>query len=127
MSQAVVGQNAAEGLIQHLATQGPGNVVPLTYAASVTLLEPASGSIQTITLTGNITFTFPAPVAGGEFTAIIKQDATGSRVATWAATSGSVVFSSASKTLSTTANAVDTIQAWSDGTNWYVNLFKGFG
>lgn len=119
-------QDNAEELLALLYANGPSNVVPLTNSAAIAFADPSVGSIQTVTIAQNTTFTFPAPRAGAEFQAVIKQDATGSRLATWAVGTGAVVFTGAVKTLTTTASAVDSFQAWSDGTNWYVNLFKGF-
>jgi hypothetical protein len=103
--------NAAE-LLQILFACGPSNVVPITFASAITLPAPSAASIQTLTMTGASTITLPAPVAGGEFEVVIKQDATGSRVATWAATSGSVLWQGGSHTLTTT--------------NWYGVLQKAF-
>jgi hypothetical protein len=81
---------------------------------------PIGGS--SITLTASQTLTFPAPIAGGKIDVLVSQDGTGSRVATWAATSGAVKWSGGTHTLSTTASAVDRVAAWSDGTNWYASL-----
>jgi hypothetical protein len=78
--------------------------------------------IVDVTISANTTFTFPAPVAGQKGELIITQDATGSRTGTYAATSGSVLFSGGTKTLSTTAAYVDKISWVSDGTNVYCTL-----
>ena len=82
--------------------------------------------ITTVTISANTTFTFPAPVEGGKIELVVTQDATGSRTGTFAATSGSVLFASGTKTLSTTASYVDKIAAVSDGTNWYCTLGAHF-
>jgi len=117
-------QDNAEELLQILYNNGPGNFVVTTYAAAVTLQAPNLASIQQITLTGNITLTLPAPIPGGQFDLYLIQDATGSRLATWAATSGAVKFTGGSKTLTTTAAAIDQASFSSDGVNWYGTLNK---
>jgi hypothetical protein len=52
---------------------------------STITLDLANGSVQIITLGGNITYTFPTPVAGKSFFLVQKQDGTGSRTVTWPA------------------------------------------
>ena len=74
-----------------------------TYAVDL-----STANIFSISMTGNCTFTFSNPPASGtscSFMLILKQDATGSRTATWPAT---VKFPNASTpTLTTTANKTD--------------------
>jgi len=52
---------------------------------STITLDLANGSVQIITLGGNVTYTFPTPAAGKSFTLVQKQDGTGSRTVTWPA------------------------------------------
>jgi hypothetical protein len=80
-------------------------------------IDLANGSVQYLTLTGNVTYTFPTPVAGKSFILIQKQDGTGSRTVTWPA---SVDWPSATApTLTSTANRVDKfIFTAIDGSNW---------
>lgn len=59
--------------------------VTLTDAATIAV-DWSQGNIQSVTLGGNRTFTFANPVDGARYILIIKQDATGSRTATWPAT-----------------------------------------
>jgi hypothetical protein len=76
-----------------------------------------AGTIQILTLTGNCTFTFPTPTAGKSFMILLKQDGTGSRLATWPA---SVKWpAGASPLLTTTASRMDKFIFTADGTNWY--------
>lgn len=124
MTQSV--EDNAELLLGKLFLEGPDNVVAIPFAAAITLDEPNVASVQTVALTGNSTLTLPAPVAGAEFTLYLTQDATGSRLVTWAATSGAVKFSGGSHTVSTAVNAIDQVEFQSDGTNWYGNLLKAF-
>jgi hypothetical protein len=126
MGTGISGMDYPEENIAKDRAEGPDNVVALTYAATTALEDPSIASIQTITLTGNVSFTFPAPGAGKEFDLYVVQDATGSRTGSYTSPSGSVLFVGGSKTLTITANAVDHIAAQSDGTNWYCRLDKAY-
>jgi hypothetical protein len=80
-------------------------------------IDLANGSVQYLTLTGNVTYTFPAPVAGRSFILIQRQDATGGRTVTWPSTvdwPGAVA-----PTLTSTAQRVDKFVFTAiDGSNW---------
>jgi hypothetical protein len=92
-----------------------------TGAATITP-DIKNGSIQTFTLTGNITLNTIANIqAGQSITLILKQDSTGSRLLT-----SSMLFSGGFKTLSTTANAIDIITVFYDGTNYYASLSRSY-
>jgi len=83
----------------------------------------AAGSVKSLTLTSNLTVntnnvTLPK---GGTLTLIIRQDATGNRTLT-----SNIKFAGGSKTLSTTANAIDTISIYNDGTDLLAALVKGY-
>jgi len=80
-----------------------GGPVALTDAATVAL---TGGRQMTILMSQNTTFTAPANDAA--FTLTLTQDGTGSRTATWPA---SFLFVGGSKTLTTTAAAIDTVTA----------------
>jgi hypothetical protein len=96
-------------------------VAALTYGATITP-DAADGSIRTITLTGNVTFSaFSNPVSGQTITLIITQDGTGSRTLT-----STMKFSGASKTLSTAAASIDILTVSYIGTTYYASLSKGF-
>jgi hypothetical protein len=96
-------------------------VAALTYAATITP-NAADGSIRTITLTGNVTFSaFTTPVSGQTITLIITQDATGSRTLT-----STMKFAGGLKTLSTAANSIDILTVSYIGTTYYASLAKGF-
>lgn len=93
----------------------------LSYSATLTP-DVANGNVQTVTLTGNVTFSaFANPESGQSLTLIVKQDATGSRTLT-----STMKFAGADKTLSTAANSIDIISVFYDGTNYYASLAKGF-
>lgn len=98
-----------------------GSVYSVTYASTITP-NVANGNNQTVTLTGNVTFSaFASPVAGQSLTLFVTQDATGSRLLT-----STMLFAGGTKTLSTTANAVDIIVVFYDGTNYWASLSKDF-
>jgi hypothetical protein len=80
------------------------------------------GSVMQVTLGGNRTMAAPTNhVAGGTYTAIIKQDAIGTRTLTW---NSVFKFAGGSKTLTTSANATDVATFVSDGINLYGQLIK---
>lgn len=98
-----------------------GAIYTVTYTSTITP-DVANGNTQQVTLTGNVTFSaFSNPVAGQSLTLIIKQDATGSRTLT-----STMKFAGGSKTLTTTANAVDIVSVYFDGTNYWASLGKDF-
>ena len=80
------------------------------------------GTIQKLTVTGNITMnTLGNAITGRSMTLILTQDATGNRTLT-----SSMLFAGGSKTLSTAANAVDVISVFYDGSTYYAALSKGY-
>jgi Collagen triple helix repeat (20 copies) len=93
----------------------------LTYASS---LAPtySNGTVQTTTLTGNVTINgFTSPSSGQTITLILTQDSTGGRTL-----SSTMLFAGGYKTLSTAANAVDILTISYLGTTYYATLQKGF-
>ena len=98
------------------AGSGPESVALSTsmlgLAGSPTVLTPAA----TVALTGGRRMqvlmgqneTFTAPTNKSDFTLVLTQDGTGSRLATFPA---SFLFVGGSKTLTTTAGAIDTVTA----------------
>jgi hypothetical protein len=83
----------------------------------------SSGTVHVYTLTGNLTLSAlgNTPAAGQSITFILKQDATGSRTLT-----STMKFAGAFKTLSTTANSIDIMSVFYDGTNYYASLSRGY-
>jgi hypothetical protein len=76
-----------------------------------------NGSLQVITLTGNVMFTFPTPTAGRGLVILLKQDATGGRTATWPMT---VKWpGGTAPTITSAANKLDKFAFVADGINWY--------
>jgi hypothetical protein len=113
------------------AVSTTGRVIGINYTEKVNAIGSSGGtvtpnislgSIQSITLTSNMTFSsITNIVAGQSFTLIVTQDGTGSRTLT-----STMKFAGASKTLSTAASAVDIISVFYDGTNYWASLTKGY-
>jgi hypothetical protein len=81
-----------------------------------------NGSIQNLTLTGNITLnSLGNAIAGRSMTLILTQDSNGSRLL-----SSTMKFAGGSKTLTTTANAIDIVSVFYDGATYYATLSKGY-
>jgi alkyl sulfatase BDS1-like metallo-beta-lactamase superfamily hydrolase len=84
----------------------------------------AAGSVVTLTATGAITLNttdITNAVSGSSITFIITQDGTGARALT-----SNLKYAGGSKTLSTTAGAIDAISVFYDGTNYLASLVKGY-
>jgi len=95
----------------------------LTYAANTTWSADYL-KVATLPLTGACNLTISGLSAGGTYNLIVKQDATGSRIVTYATT---VKWSAgAAPTLSTAANATDIVSFIYDGTTLFGTALKGF-
>ena len=83
----------------------------------------ANGNVQTVTLTGSITFNaFSNPVSGQSMTIIITQPSSGGPYTL----TSSMKFANGAKTLSTAANAVDMLTVSYIGSTYYASLITGF-
>lgn len=93
-------------------------VATITYASTITP-NIALGSIQQVTLTGNVTMDAfgGTPQAGQSMVIKFIQDATGNRLLT-----SSMKWAGGAKTLSTAANAVDIASVFYDGSTYYASL-----
>ena len=84
----------------------------------------ANGTVQTITLNGNMTLNttnFVNMGPGQSVTLVIRQDATGGRTLT-----SNISFAGNAKTLTNAASAVDTLSVFYDGTSYLGALVKGY-
>lgn len=136
------GNITLEGTVTNLngnldITASAGNVVALTNAqltkfnevvyslgSSAGNISPdlSNGSIQTITLIGNMTFNDLTNVtAGSSLTLVVTQDGTGGRTM-----SSTMKFAGNARTLSTAANATDIISVFYDGSTYYASLTLGY-
>lgn len=103
------------------AKQAAQTLQSLSDAATINW-DVDQGAVAQVTLAGNRTINTPTNhVAGGSYTIIVKQDATGSRTLNWSA---AYKFEGGSKTLSTSANAVDVASFVSDGASLWGRLMK---
>jgi hypothetical protein len=94
-----------------------GSVGAGTYTPDV-----SSGTVQTMTLTGNVTINaLTNATTGSSVNLILTQDGTGNKTLT-----STMKFAGASKTLSTAASAIDVITIYYDGTNYLASLVKGY-
>ena len=101
----------------------------LTDAATISWV-PSQGLNASVTLAGNRTLSFStAPTSGAYGTLVVKQDATGGRTLTLPSVANKVLGSSSTTTigLSTTANAIDIVNFYFDGTNYFWNVGQGYG
>jgi hypothetical protein len=86
-------------------------------------IDWSTGSAQLSTLTGNVTYTFTNPVAGGAYVLRIATGA-GSFAATWP---GNVLWpSGTAPTITVTASKVDIITFYYDGTNFYGTFAQNY-
>lgn len=106
-----------DGSIAELEAQFKTKYVEfLTEPTFATTFAPdwKQGTVQTITLTNNMTLNEPVDLpVGGTMTIILKQDGTGSRLISYQA--NKFIFASGIKTLTTTANAVDMLNIFNTG------------
>jgi hypothetical protein len=104
------------------------NYVETLYAignsSTAVTIDLANGTVQTVAMTGNCTFTMPTATAGKSFILICTQDATGSRTAVFT----SVKFpNGTAPTLTTTATTgVDILTFVADGTSWFGTAAQNF-
>ena len=84
----------------------------------------SNGIVQNVTANNNFALNAPSGmVAGQSITLIITQDATGSRVMT---PNAAYKFAYGVNALSTTANSIDVLSIFYNGTTYLCNLVKGY-
>ena len=99
------------------------SVVAIGNSGTTKTLSLASGTFQTVTLTGNCTFTMPTATAGQSFILIVSQDATGGRTATFTSVKWP---GGTAPTITATASAVDIISFVANGSVWYGTFTQAF-
>lgn len=93
--------------------------------ATPSTIDWNAGNVQTVTLTNSPTLTFVNGQAGGEYTLILNQDATGGRTVTWPA---SVKWENkTTPILTATANATDMAKFVFNGSYYLGSVSKNFG
>jgi hypothetical protein len=96
-------------------TQAVGN------SGTSTTLALTTGSVQTVTLNGDCTFTMPTATAGASITLILTQSGT------FTATFTGVLWAGGTApTITATASKVDVLVFVSDGTSWYGTAAQNF-
>jgi hypothetical protein len=97
-------------------------VVAIGNSGTAQTLSLANGTVQTVTMTGNCTFTMPTNVAGKSFVLIVSSGAGG-----FTGTFTSVKWpNNAAPTLTTTATRWDILTFVSNGTSWYGNFAQAY-
>ena len=119
-SGAIVGTTDTQTLsAKTLTNPTVTNYVETPYSATPTstiTLDLANGTVQIITLGGNVTITMPTATSGKSFVMMLKQDATGSRTVTWSTVKW---VGGTAPTITSTASRLDLLSFFADGTNWY--------
>lgn len=109
-------------LINPTVTNYVESVVAIGNSSTAQTLLLTNGTVQTVTLTGNCTFTMPTATAGKSFILIISTGSGG-----FTATFTSVKWpSNTAPTITTTASRWDILTFVSDGTNWYGNFAQAY-
>jgi len=98
------------------------SVVAIGNSSTSQTLSLTNGTVQTVTMTGNCTFTMPTATAGRSFILIVSTGAGG-----FTGTFTSVKWpNNAAPTLTTTASRWDILTFFADGTNWYGTFAQAF-
>jgi hypothetical protein len=117
--------SGGSGSTGYTGSAGASGSVETIYAIGTTsgTVTPSysNGTVQTITLNGNLTLSSFTGSTGQSLTLIITQDATGGRTLT-----STMKFAGGSKVLSLTGAAVDFLTIFYDGTTYWASLNKGF-
>jgi hypothetical protein len=100
------------------------SVVAIGNSGTTQTLSLTNGTFQTVTLTGNCTFTMPTATAGKSFILMLVQDSTGGRTATF--TSVKWPAGTAPTITTTASTGFDIIAFFSNGTNWYGSAIQNF-
>ena len=100
------------------------SVVAIGNSSTSQTLSLTNGTVQTVTMTGNCTFTMPTATAGKSFILIAVQDATGSRTATFTSVKWAGGTAPTLTTTATTGRDILTFVA--DGTSWFGTYAQAF-
>jgi hypothetical protein len=100
------------------------SVVAIGNSSTTQTLSLTNGTVQTVTMTGNCTFTMPTATAGKSFILIATQDGTGSRTGTFTSVKWAGGTAPTLTTTATTGRDILTFVA--DGTNWYGTYAQAF-
>ena len=112
----------AKTLTNPTVTNYVESVVAIGNSSTAVTLSLTNGTVQTVTMTGNCTFTMPTATAGKSFILIISTGA-GSFTGTFTSVKWP---NNAAPTLTTTATRLDILTFVADGTNWYGTYAQAF-
>jgi len=98
------------------------SVVAIGNSSTAQTLSLTNGTVQTVTMTGNCTFTMPTATAGKSFILIVSTGA-GSYTGTFTSVKWP---SGTAPTLTTTASRWDILTFVADGTYWYGNSAQAY-
>lgn len=98
------------------------SVVSIGNSGTAQTLSLTNGTVQTVTMTGNCTFTMPTATAGKSFILIVSTGA-GSYTGTFTSVKWP---NNTAPTLTTTASRWDILTFVADGTNWYGNSAQAY-
>jgi hypothetical protein len=98
-------------------------VVAIGNSGTTKTLSLTNGTFQTVTLTGNCTFTMPTATAGQSFLIVVTQDATGGRTATF---TGVKYPGGTVPVITVAASAIDIVSFVSNGTSWFGSAAQAF-
>ncbi len=123
-------RNSTRGDVEDLADSfynllSDGAVQPLTDGATISW-DTESGMNASVTLTGNRVLSILNPLAGCFYTIRVSQDSTGSRTLSLPSPSKVVNGGAGAVTLTPTANAIDILTAYYDGTTYYWTYVLNF-
>lgn len=98
------------------------SVVAIGNSGTSKTIDLTNGTVQTVTMTGNCTFTMPTATGGRSFILIVSTGAGG-----FTGTFTSVKWpNNTAPTLTTTASRWDILTFVADGTNWYGNSAQAY-
>jgi hypothetical protein len=126
-SGTVVGTSDAQTLESKTLTNPIVNnytegVVAIGNSGTSKTLDLTNGTVQTVTMTGNCTFTMPTATAGKSFILVISTGA-GSFTGTFTSVKWP---NNVAPTITTTASRWDILTFVADGTNWYGNSAQAY-
>ena len=101
----------------------------LTFGSPISW-NPANGLNASVTLTANGTLSFSSPPTAGAYgTLVVTQDGAGSRTLTLPTATNKVLGSATTTAiaLSTAANAIDIVNFYYDGSNYFWTVGQGYG
>lgn len=97
-------------------------VVAIGNSSTTQTLTLTNGTVQTVTLTANCTFTMPTVTAGKSFLLFLNTGA-GNLTATF---TGVLFPSNTAPTITTTASRTDIITFVADGSTWYGSAVQNY-